>query len=223
MIRLPHRLSPCIVVVALSLTSCTDRSPAAPSPGPGAAPPPSSSLDFGDGRYQLLITGSDSTFTPGVGSKPCEPALIPRGGKSISTFLWFTAEGDGVVGRSRPPYAATVELRIQPAAVTPLGTTVRGSVVGSVPDEYDRIYGRRDSTLVVAAPVDVTGIVPPRAAGDTRGAQLSGEWRGEMRFVDSGGATSVCTFVQYYVQPAPPGGADDDPSVPPIVPGLLRR
>jgi hypothetical protein len=207
-----------LLTCALGLAACTDRPPTTPSPAPGPGPAPSSTLDFGDGRYLLLISGFDGSFDPTV--RPCEPMLVPRGGKSISTFLWFTADGDGAVGRSRPPYAATLELGLQPTAATPLGTTVRGTVSGAAPDEYDRIHGKRDSTFVVpAAPAAVAGVVAPRSAGDTRGAQVSGEWRGEMRFVDSGGAASTCTFVQYYLQPAPPGGPDDDPSVPPIVPG----
>jgi hypothetical protein len=210
-----------LLTCALCIASCSDRSPTTPTPAPGPGPSPPSTLDFGDGRYLLLITGFDGSFDPAV--LPCDPRLVPRGGKSISTFLWFTAEGDGVIGKSRPPYAATLELRLQPTGATPLGTTVRGTVSGRAPDEYDRIYGKRDSTFVVeAAPAAVAGVVAPRSAADTRGVQVSGEWRGEMRFVDSGGAASTCPVVQYYVQPAPPGGPDDDPSVPPIVPGLRR-
>ena len=46
-------------------------------------------------------------------------------------------QGDELVGRSRPPYAATVELRIRRVGSSVLGVDVTGTVTGAVPDQYD--------------------------------------------------------------------------------------
>jgi hypothetical protein len=63
------------------------------------------------------------------------------------------------------------------------------------------------------------GVVPPRAALDQRGPVLGGLLRGPSSFIDSRGAISFCTNVRYVLQPAPPGGVHDDPTVPPLAPG----
>jgi hypothetical protein len=96
---------------------------------------------------------------------------------------------------------------------------IAGTVTGGVVDEYDRILGKRNAVFNAYAPLTIEGTVPPRAASDTRGPVLGGLLRGHSAFNDSQGWSSFCTSVRYYLEPAPPGGIHDDPTVPPLVPG----
>ena len=137
----------------------------------------------------------------------------------MTTFLWFRWEGDELVGRSRPPYAATLEIRLRRVSSSILGVVVGGTVTGAAPDEYDRIMGQRDTTFSAeGGAVALSGLVSPRIRDDALGPTLSGWMRGPIAFRDAAGAVSLCTNAQYYLEPARPGGPHDDPTVPPFVP-----
>jgi hypothetical protein len=208
------------LLVSVALAACSDRAtPTAPSSPPAIEPDRTTTpLEWSTERYYLEITGGDMTGDPTL--PPCSPPSVPAGGKSVNSFVWFVWEGDELVGRSRAPYAATVELRMRRTGASVLGVTIAGTVTGGVPDEYDRILGKRNAVFNAYAPLTMEGTVPPRAARDTRGPVLGGLLRGQSAFNDTEGRSSFCTNVRYYLEPAPPGGVHDDPSVPPWIPGL---
>ena len=174
-------------------------------------------LELSTERYLLQLIGNDLSDDPALPA--CSPILVPRGGKLVTTFLWFRREGDELVGRSRPPYAATLEIRLRRVSSSILGIVVSGTVTGAAPDEYDRIMGQRDTTFSTeAGSVTLSGLVGPRIRDDALGPALSGWMRGPIAFRDAFGAVSSCTNAQYYLEPARPGGPHDDPTVPPFVP-----
>ena len=166
-------------------------------------------------RYLLQLIGNDLSDDPAL--PPCRPILVPRGGKFVTTFLWFQWEGEELVGRSRPPYAATAVIRLRRVSSSIGGVIVDGTVTGTVPDEYDRIMGQRDTTFSADGAVTLSGLVTPRIRDDALGPTLSGWMRGPIAFRDSAGAASFCSNAQYYLEPARPGGPHDDPTVPPYV------
>ena len=97
---------------------------------------------------------------------------------------------------------------------------IAGTARGSAHDEYDFIQGERDSIFNVEGDVTVSGTVTPHAAGFIDGARLGGRIQGPTSFSESGGAHSQCNNAQYYLEVRRPGGLDDDPTVPPLFPGL---
>ena len=208
-------------LLALVAVACDqpDR-PTTPSPRP--PPPPiepdrsNMPLEWSGERYYLEINGGDMSSDPAL--PPCSPPSVPADGKSVNTFVWFVWEGDELVGRSRPPYAATIEMRMHRVSSSILGVAIAGTVSGAVVDEYDRFLGKRNAVFNTQGPVTMEGTVPPRASIDPRGPVLGGLLRGQSGFNDNQGAASFCTSVRYYLEPAPPGGIHDDPSVPPVVP-----
>jgi hypothetical protein len=214
------RALPAALLVALTAAACGRQdAPTAPSPPPIVEPDRSSTpLEWSTERYYLEITGGDMTGDPAL--PPCSPPSVPAGGKSVNSFVWFAWEGDELVGRSRAPYAATIEMRMRRTGSSALGVAIAGTVTGAVVDEYDRILGKRNSVFNAYAPLAMEGTVPPRAVSDPRGPVLGGLLRGQSAFNDDQGRSSFCTNVRYYLEPAPPGGVHDDPSVPPWVPGL---
>ena len=82
-------------------------------------------------RYLLQLIGNDLSDDPALPA--CSPIVVPRGGKFVTTFLWFQWEGDELVGRSRPPYAATLEIRLRRVSSSILGVVVDGTVTGAAP------------------------------------------------------------------------------------------
>ena len=138
-------------------------------------------LVLSEERYLLQLIGNDLSDDPAL--PPCSPILVPRGGKFVSTFLWFRWEGDELVGRSRHPYAATLEIRLRRVSSSILGVVVNGTVSGAAPDEYDRVMGQRDTTFSAeGSSVTLSGLVSPRIRDDALGPTLSGWMRGPMRF-----------------------------------------
>ena len=179
-------------------------------------------LELSAERYHLQIIGNDLSDDPVLPA--CAPILVPRGGKFVTTFLWFHWEGDELVGRSRAPYAATLEMRLRRVSSSLLGVAVAGTVSGTVPDEYDRVMGKRDSTFAVEGDViTLTGTVSPRIREDLFGPTLSGWMRGPVAFHDASGAVSRCSNAYYHLDPARPNGPHDDPTVPPFVPESVER
>ncbi|MFI5076934.1 MAG: hypothetical protein ACHQRO_06305, partial [Vicinamibacteria bacterium] len=89
-------------------------------------------LELSAERYLLQLIGNDLSDDPAL--PPCSPILVPRGGKFVTTFLWFRWEGDELVGRSRPPYAASLEIRLRRVSSSILGVVVNGTVTGAAPD-----------------------------------------------------------------------------------------
>jgi hypothetical protein len=208
-------------VALLVLVACDRRDvPTAPSPPAPMTEPDRTNtpLEWSGERYYLEISGGDMTGDPTL--PPCSPPSVPPGGKSVNTFVWFIWDANELVGRSRPPHAATIEIRMRRVSSSPLGVVIAGTVTGSVVDEYDRVLGKRNSVFNAYAPLAMEGTVPPRATTDTRGPVLGGLLRGQSAFNDNHGWASFCSNVRYYLEPAPPGGVHDDPSIPPLVPGL---
>jgi len=193
--------------------------PTAPSPPAVDLSRTDTPLALSSERYLLQLIGNDLSDDPTL--PPCSPILIPRGGKFVTTFLWFEWQGDELVGRSRPPYAATLEMRLRRVSSSILGVVVTGTVTGAVPDEYDRLMGQRDTTFYAEGDsVGLSGLVSPRIRDDALGPTLSGWMRGPIAFRDAWGSVSFCSNAQYYLEPARPGGPHDDPTVPPYVPAL---
>ena len=178
-------------------------------------------LELSTERYLLQLIGNDLSDDPTLPA--CSPILVPRGGKFVTTFLWFEWQGDDLVGRSRPPYAATLEIRLRRVSSSIGGVVVNGTVTGVAPDEYDILMGQRDTAFSAdGGAVTLSGLVSPRIRGDALGPTLSGWMRGAIAFRDTRGAVSFCSNAQYYLEPARPGGPHDDPTVPPYVPALHR-
>jgi len=178
-------------------------------------------LQLSTERYLLQLIGNDLSDDPTLPA--CSPILVPRGGKFVTTFLWFEPQGDELVGRSRPPYAATLEIRLRRVSSSIVGVVVSGTVTGAAPDEYDLLMGQRDTTFSVeGAGVALSGLVSPRIRDDAMGPTLGGWMRGPIAFRDTRGAVSHCSNAQYYLEPARPGGPHDDPTVPPYVPARHR-
>lgn len=173
-------------------------------------------LELSPQRHLLQLIGNDLSDDPATPA--CSPILVPRGGKFVTTFLWFEWHGDELVGRSRPPYAATMEIRLRRVSSSILGVVVSGTVTGAAPDEYDLLWGTRDTAFVAAGETLLSGLVSPHVRDDAIGPIVSGWMRGVIEFRDTTGALSRCSNVHYSLQPAPPGGPHDDPTVPPLVP-----
>jgi hypothetical protein len=197
------------------------RSPTAPTPPIVELSPTDTALALSTERYLLQLIGNDLSDDPALPA--CSPILVPRGGKFVTTFLWFEQQDDELVGRSRPPYAATLEIRLRRVSSSIVGVVVSGTVTGAAPDEYDILMGQRDTTFSAeGGSVGLSGLVSPRIRDDAPGPTLSGWMRGPIAFRDTRGAASLCSNAQYYLEPARPGGPHDDPTVPPYVPAFHR-
>lgn len=171
-------------------------------------------------RYLLELQGFDGPES--LSLPACSPILVPAGGKHVTTFVWFEEVGGEWVGRSRPPYGATIEIRLRGVGSAPGTVFVEGTLRGSVPDEYDRVWGLRDSVFRTYDSATLDGLVTPGVGSTWLGHQVSGVVRGDLIFHDRRGFTSACTYVRYWLQVRPPGGPDDDPTVPPYVDGVLE-
>ena len=207
----------------LLASGCDGRgnSPTAPTPPIVDLSRTDTPLELSTERYLLQLMGNDLSDDPTLPA--CSPILVPRGGKFVTTFLWFEPQGDELVGRSRPPYAATLEIRLRRVSSSIVGVVVSGTVSGAAPDEYDLLMGQRDTTFSAeGGVVGLSGLVSPRIRDDAAGPTLSGWMRGSIAFRDTRGAVSLCSNAQYYLEPARPGGPHDDPTVPPYVPALHR-
>jgi hypothetical protein len=174
-------------------------------------------------RFQVHITAIDGEFRPSFFAF-CEPLQLPPAGKLVTSYVWFEQDGEGFIGRTRPPYRSTLEIRLRRTSSSPAGVLVDGTIAGFAEDEYDRFLGKRDTAVRTdpGPPVPVTGRVPPFNSNAV-GEALSGRILGPVTFYDSRGDSSRCTEVSFFMQVLPFGGPDDDPTQPPIAPGVRGR
>jgi len=166
-------------------------------------------------RYLLQLQAGDLSDDPAT--PPCDTLGLPRAGKTLTTWLWFGWEGDELVGRSRPPYNSSLEMRLHRVSSSLLGVVVAGTLTGYARDEYDPLLGALDLTFNIYDPAAVEGIVTPPIPDERITPRVGGRMRGHFSFDDSHHDSSLCTTVWYYLEVHPPGGPGDDPSVPPIV------
>lgn len=166
-------------------------------------------------RYLLQLQAGDLSDDPA--SPPCDTLGLPRAGKTLTTWLWFVPEGDELVGRARPPYNSSLEMRLRRVGSSLLGVEVAGTLAGYAVDEYDPLLGKLDLTFNVHEPAAVEGVVSPAAGGGAIPPRVGGRLRGHFSFDDSHHDYSLCTTVWYYLEVRRPGGPGDDPAVPPIV------
>lgn len=166
-------------------------------------------------RYLLQLQAGDLSDDPAT--PPCDTLGLPRAGKTLTTWLWFAPEGDEIVGRSRPPYNSSLEMRLRRVRSSLLGVEVAGTLTGHARDEYDPLLGALDLTFNVEEPAAVEGLVSPAVGGGAIPPRVGGRIRGHFSFGDSHHDFSLCTTVWYYLEVRPPGGPGDDPGVPPIV------
>ena len=189
---------------AIAACGSGDRPPTAPSP------PPSAEIDFTRTpleltaeRYLLQLSGSDATYD-GT-SRPCTPLGVPSNGKWVTTFLWFTREGDEWVGRSRPPYVSTLTVRVRRVSSSILGVAVDGTIDGSAVDEFDPVMGKLELGFNVEQDGRLEGTLTPTAAGSAVPARMAGSLRGHFSFANFAREVATCTAVQFYLEPRPPG------------------
>jgi hypothetical protein len=209
-------VSATLLAVCLALAACGSADPPTRPSGPVIdLEQRNVPLTISAERYLLEIQGFDVAESPTLSA--CSPILVPAGGKNVTTFVWFEQLGAEWVGRSRPPYAAVIEIRLRRTGSEPGAVFVEGTLQGTVPDEYDRVWGQRDSVFRTHESASLDGMVTPGVAGTWLGHQVSGVVRGELLFTDRRGFASACSFVRYWLQVRPPGGPDDDPTVPPYV------
>ena len=166
-------------------------------------------------RYLLQLQAGDLSDDPAA--PPSDTLGLPRAGKTLTTWLWFATEGDELVGRSRPPYNSSLEMRLRRVGSSLLGVEVAGTLTGYARDEYDPLLGALDLTFNVEEPAAVEGLVSPAVGGGMIPPRVGGRVRGHFSFGDSRHDFSLCTTVWYYLEVRPPGGPGDDPGVPPIV------
>ena len=172
-------------------------------------------------RYLLQLIGNDVSDDPAL--PPCSPILVPRGGKFITTFLWFQWEGEELVGQSRPPYAATAVIRLRRVSSSIGGVIVDGTVTGTVPDEVNRIMGQRDTTFSADGAVTLSGLVTPRIRDDVLGPTLSGWMRGNRSRSGTRRERSRSAATRSGLPGAGASGrAARDPTVPPLRHRALR-
>jgi hypothetical protein len=167
-------------------------------------------------RHLLQLQAGDLSDDPAA--PPCDTLGLPRAGKTLTTWLWFAPEGDELVGRPRPPYNSTLEMRLRRVGSSLLGVEVAGTLTGYARDEYDPLLGALDLTFNVDEPAAVVeGVVTPAMRGDVIPPRVGGRVRGHFSFGDSHHDFSLCTNAWFYLEVRPPGGPGDDPGVPPIV------
>jgi hypothetical protein len=184
-----------------------------PAPGPTSpSPPPSTDavpdytrtpLEFSSDRYLLYVSGGDVAYD-GV-ERPCTPLGVPSVGKWVTTFLWFTRDGETWVGRSRPPYASTLTIRLHRVDSTILGVKVEGTADGYAADEFDPVLGKLNLVFDVERPAMLEGVLSPAAAGGLVPGRLSGSMHGHFAFAGGHFEVATCTSVQFYLEPKPPG------------------
>jgi hypothetical protein len=210
-------------MMALGLAGALGAAGCGGSDPPPTAPTPLPSIDLerrdtplalSPDRYLLQLQAGDLSDDPAA--PPCDTLGLPRAGKTLTTWLWFAWEGDELVGRSRPPYNSTLEMRLRRVSSSLLGVAVAGTLTGHARDEYDPVLGALDLTFNVQEPAAVEGLVTPAIRGDVIAPRLGGRARGHFDFGDSHHDFSLCTTVWYYLEVHPPGVPGDDPDVPPI-------
>jgi hypothetical protein len=212
---------PLAVLVLTGLLAASGCGDGAPTP---TAPTPLPAIDLerrdtpltlSADRYLLQLQAGDLSDDPAA--PPCDTLGLPRAGKTLTTWLWFTRDGDELVGRSRPPYNSSLEMRLRRVSSSLLGVAVAGTLTGYARDEYDPLLGALDLTFNVEEPAAVEGLVSPSVGGETIPPRVGGHVRGHFSFGDSHHDFSLCTTVWYYLEVRPPGGPGDDPRVPPII------
>jgi hypothetical protein len=217
--RLRRRLV--AALLGLACASCRSETPAAPSPSPEVdvtnLDPP---LRLSEERYFLQLSAMDLTEDFRVW---CQPIGVPRAGKFLTTFVWFEPSGDEYIGRARAPYRSTLEIRLRRTGWSLGIASLQGTVAGTVHDEYDRALGLRDLVFEVAPGTSATfsGIATQQGpASSAPPPVIAGTAEGTLTFRDSTGGLSRCPSASLFLQVVPAGSPHDDPTVPPLTPGL---
>jgi hypothetical protein len=158
-------------------------------------------FELSPGIKVLTISGADGTGEPNH-PRPCAFAGALAGGKVVSTHITLEARGSNWIGRSASTSDGSIVLTLHTAGTTSGRHTVSGTIAG-------------EATSVIGTPslapsrvrIVFDSASPPMldGGGGTIGEFADGNISGTATFVDPTGVSSRCDWVQWSLQPMPPG------------------
>lgn len=158
-------------------------------------------FDLSPGVKVLTISGADGSGDP-AHARPCVFAGGFAGGKLVQTQIDLEPQGSDWIGRSTTASAGSIVVTLHTTAAAGGRRTVIGTISGQATSVMGTPASGPSGVLVVFDPVATQTI---DGSGATVGQFVNGNITGVATFIDLHGVSSRCDWVQWSLQPVPPG------------------
>jgi hypothetical protein len=155
---------------------------------------------FTSGEKLLTISGADVSVNP-AHPRPCASAGGFSGGKLVSTRVVLSSQGDAWVGRSMATADGDLAFTLRSAGVSSGRRLVNGTFSGHAVSVATRATKPSGVRIVF----DSLSAKTIDGDGDAASQVASGNIAGSITFVDARGNVATCDWVQWTMQPLPPG------------------
>jgi hypothetical protein len=153
------------------------------------------------GEKLLIISGADVSADP-AHPRPCVSTGAFVGGKVIYTRVILAPQGDAWIGRSIATADGDLLVTLRSAGTSGGKHLVAGTFSGHAVSVLGTPASKPSGARVVFDSLSVQAI---DGGGDTLGQFASGNIAGSVTFIDATGNAAKCDWVQWTLQPLPPG------------------
>jgi hypothetical protein len=158
-------------------------------------------FDLSPGIRVLTISGADGSGDP-AHARPCVFAGAFAGGRLVQTQIDLEPQGSDWIGRSTAASAGTIVVTLRTVGSPGGRHTVSGTISGQATSVTGTPASGPSGVRVVFDPVATQTI---DGSGATIGQFVAGNITGAATFTDANGVSSRCDWVQWSLQPTPPG------------------
>ncbi len=158
-------------------------------------------FDLNAGFKVLIISGADVSGDA-AHPRPCALAGAFAGGKSVVTRIHLEAQGDDWVGHSISTADGNIVITLRTVSSSMGRRTVSGTLSGHAVSDIGTPVAAASRVRIVFDSVSNQVI---DGGGTTIGQFVSGNITGVATFIDTAGRASRCDWVQWSLQPLPPG------------------
>lgn len=158
-------------------------------------------FELSSGIRVLTISGADGTGDV-THPRPCAFAGAFAGGKVVSTRIDLEPQGSDWIGRSTSPSDGNIVVTLHTAGTASGRHTVSGTIAGSATSVIGTPASAPSRVRIIfdsVSPQTIDG------GGATIGQFANGNINGVATFIDSAGNALRCDWVQWTLQPLPPG------------------
>ena len=153
------------------------------------------------GHTGLTISGADGSGDP-AHARPCVFAGAFAGGRLVQTQIDLEPQGSDWIGRSTAASAGTIVVTLRTIGSAGGRHTVSGTISGQATSVMGTPASGPSGVRVVFDSV-ATQTIDGRGA--TIGQFVAGNITGAATFIDANAVSSRCDWVQWSLQPMPPG------------------